>query len=198
MDQMTGQDEANRDNLGKDSRTDEGKNPAASSNHESPGNEVPEWVVDPERAYAEIQKLREEAKQLRTLKQQIEAQKREELEQQGEFKALYEQLKAKQDALEKQLETERQMQQIVADPRFQQLPQGVQQLLKGSSPDEALSWLEANAHEFNRPKAPATDAGVQGDRSSGALKLTPEQLEMAAKFGITPERYAEQLQRRQS
>lgn len=172
----------------------------ANPSPESPGkSEVPEWVTqDPAAAYRELQKARDEAAKYRQLKQEQEAARQKALEEQGDFKALYEELKAKHDSAAQRLETYEQKVKAAVETRSKALPESVQTLLSGLEPGDALAWLEAHADEFvQRPRAPKMDAGVSGDQPGvNSVKLTPEQIQMAQRMGIPPEKLAEQIKRR--
>ena len=165
---------------------------------ESPEDDLPDWVKDPQRAYAQIQKLRDESAKYRQLKQQEEDRRRSELEEQGNFKALYEELKAQHDGTASKLEAYEQKVKGAVEKRLESLPKSISSLLSGLEPAEALAWLEANADEFQpKPKAPQMDAGVSGDRPD-SLNLSAEQLQIAQRMGIAPEKFAEQLKARAS
>jgi len=171
------------------------QNPNPVSPGESDG--VPDWVKDdPVKAYQLLQEARQEAGKYRQLKQEQEAARKKALEEQGEYKALYEELKAEHDSAAEKLDAYQQKVKGAVEKRLESLPESISTLLSGLEPAEALAWLEAHADEYQpTPRAPQMNAGVTGDRPD-SVNLTNEQLQIAQKMGISPEKFAEQIKAR--
>jgi chromosome segregation ATPase len=104
--------------------------------------------------------------------------KQKDLADQGNYKALYEQ-------------TLRQ----ANDARIQSIPEHMRSLVPANySPEELATWLDNNQAVFSRPTPPDLGAGVAGGNGA-AVKLTPQQLQVAKSFGMTAEQYAESLKK---
>ena len=129
----------------------------------------------------------------RKAQQERDAAEQKRLEEQNEFKALYEKTKAQLEELlpyrERIEQLETQLQQSNAD-RIKAIPEKMRSLVPDyDDPFKVQAWLDANAAMLSAPVAPATDAGVQGD-AAHAVKLSDAELKVAKALGITPEQYA--------
>ncbi len=58
------------------------------------------------------------------------------------------------------------------------------------SPEQLQAYLVANKDTLRKAPAPNIDAGASGGTGSASVKLTAEELKIAAATGITPEDYA--------
>jgi hypothetical protein len=72
--------------------------------------------------------------------------------------------------------------------------------LRGLIPDELsvkqkLDWISRNKTLLLKPVAPDIGAGIRGAGTGSAVKLSPEQIEMARKTGVSVEDYAANLKR---
>lgn len=127
---------------------------------------------------AEDQRLREETERLANEK------KFEELA--GKLKGQLDQIQpkaARAEALETYL-------QESVQKRIEALPQQYRTMVpQYEDPLKTLQWLDANAAVLTAQRAPGLDGGAQGD-GKGQMKLTPEEIAIAQKLGLTPEQYA--------
>lgn len=162
----------------------------------SAGSDIPEWVADPQKAYAEIQRLRAENAQSRQQRQQVVAQTTQQLEAAGQYEQLYRQ----QQTRLQELEAQAQIGQTVLEStrtrnaaRVAGLPEDARDLVPPIDDPLALqAWLDRAEPRFTRRPAPSTDAGATG-QTSAPKALTNEQLVLVRQMNITPEKFAAQL-----
>lgn len=119
------------------------------------------------------------------------------LAEQGEYKKLYETLAAdhgkvveaakERDAYKSAFEAS--LQKRIAD-----IPEGMRSLVPtGYTPLQLSQWLDDNAALLAGRRAPNLDPGAGGSGSGGSgtpVQLTPDDLELARRFNMTPEAWA--------
>lgn len=155
---------------------------------------VEELRKELESAKARIKELNKEAADRRhEAKREAEARQRL-LEEQGEYKPLYEEAKSRLEGyqtLEQRTQSLESVIQAGNEARIAQIPEHMRTLVpEGLTPEGVSKWLDKNLHVLTVPPAPQTDAGVQGNPAAG-VKLSSEELEAAAIMEMTPEEYAE-------
>lgn len=127
--------------------------------------------------------------------EEAEAQRKQaELEQQGKWQEIVEDLKpkaARVDALEATLKT-------YLDSEMEAIPEEYRKLVPKGDVTDSLSWIaDAKASGlFSRPPAPNMDAGARGD-ARDTVELTPGELAMAQRMGIDPKKMIETKKREQ-
>ena len=146
-----------------------------------------------------IESLRSEAKKHRLEKSEAEkARQREEtarLEADKQWEALATKYKGEIDTLRPRVDRVDALEQFVAEmaqKRLDALPKQYRSLdPKYDDPLKTLQWLETNAATFSLPAVPNVGAGVQGDAAAQSVaRLTPEELALAQRTGMTPEQFA--------
>lgn len=190
---------------------DSGNNPATPSpatpnapqtpSAPSANSDIPEWVSDPTRAYAEIQRLRAENAQSRTQRQAVVQQTTQQLEQAGQYEQLYRQQQSRLQELEAQArlgETVLEATRTRNAARVAGLPEDARELVPPLDDPLALqAWLDRAETRLVRRPAPNTDAGASG-QASAPKALTAEQLVLARQMNISPEKFQAQLERQQN
>jgi len=72
-----------------------------------------------------------------------------------------------------------------------ELPEDMRDLVPDElTTQQKLNWLSKNKARLLKPNSPNLGAGVRGGGGSDDVKLTPEEMEVAQKFGMKPEEYA--------
>jgi multidrug efflux pump subunit AcrA (membrane-fusion protein) len=111
------------------------------------------------------------------------------LAEQGEYRTLYESVKAKADAadaLQERLDAITAQAQAANERRIAAIPEHMRSLVPEY--DDALklaAWLDANAAVFSRPAPPPLD-GRAGGNGTPAIVTEDEVNEYAARWGIDP------------
>ena len=169
---------------------------AAPQKTEVTENETPvSGDVDKGWLTTEITKVRKEAAkyrtELRAIQQQVEADKRKQLEAQGNWQSLYEQAKADLAAREQEVESAsayKQAFEAVLQNRINAIPEANRALIPTDyEPIKLSAWLDANWERLGARRAPNLDAGAGGQSSSSnAPKLDPIKLDLARKLNIDP------------
>ena len=149
--------------------------------------------LTPEQWRAEAEAARKEAGKYRT---QLRAQEKatadaeaKRLAEQGEYRTLYESVKAKADAadaLQERLDAITAQAQAANERRIAAIPEHMRSLVPEY--DDALklaAWLDANAAVFSRPTPPPLD-GRAGGNGTPAVVTEDEVNEYAARWGIDP------------
>jgi hypothetical protein len=149
--------------------------------------------LSPEQLRAELEAARKEAAKYRTQLRNTERQATEaeakRLAEQGEYKSLYESVKAKADAadaLQERLDAITAQAQAANERRIAAIPDHMRSLVPEY--DDALklaAWLDANAAVFSRPAPPPLD-GRAGGNGTPAIVTEDEVNEYAARWGIDP------------
>jgi multidrug efflux pump subunit AcrA (membrane-fusion protein) len=150
-------------------------------------------ALSPEQLRAELEAARKEAASYRTKLRQTEKQatdaEAKRLAEQGEYRTLYESVKAKADAadaLQERLDAITAQAQAANERRIAAIPDHMRSLVPEY--DDALklaAWLDANAAVFSRPAPPPLD-GRAGGNGTPAIVTEDEVNEYAARWGIDP------------
>ena len=160
---------------------------------------LPEW------AKAHIKELRAESKSRRlALKEEQEAQRKraqEQLEQQGEYKKLADELM--QEVLElrpmrEKYQSRMEYEKSRNEARIADIPEIFQSAIPTDyAPDKLSQWLDANIDKLKLPQAPNIDAGAgTGGSHARPIVLTSQQKTMAKMANMTEAEYAAQLKAR--
>ena len=150
-------------------------------------------ALSPEQLRAELEAARKEAASYRTKLRQTEKAKTDaeakRLAEQGEYKSLYESVKAKADAadaLQERLDAITAQAQAANERRIAAIPEHMRSLVPEY--DDALklaAWLDANAAVFSRPAPPPLD-GRAGGNGTPATVPDAEVLDFATRMRIDP------------
>ena len=149
--------------------------------------------LSPEQLRAELDAARKEAAkyrtQLRTTEKQATEAEAKRLAEQGEYKSLYESVKAKADAadaLQERLDAITAQAQAANERRINAIPEHMRSLVpEYDDPLKVAAWLDANAAVFSRPTPPPLD-GRAGGNGTAAIVTEDEVNEYAARWGIDP------------
>jgi hypothetical protein len=151
-------------------------------------------ALSPEQLRAELEAARKEAASYRTKLRQTEKQatdaEAKRLAEQGEYRTLYESVKAKADAadaLQERLDAITAQAQAANERRINAIPEHMRSLVPEY--DDALklaAWLDANAAVFSRPTPPPLD-GRAGGNGTPAMATDDEINELAARWRVKPE-----------
>jgi multidrug efflux pump subunit AcrA (membrane-fusion protein) len=150
-------------------------------------------ALSPEQLRAELEAARKEAASYRTKLRQTEKQatdaEAKRLAEQGEYRTLYESVKAKADAadaLQERLDAITAQAQAANERRIAAIPDHMRSLVPEY--DDALklaAWLDANAAVFSRPTPPPLD-GRAGGNGTPATVTDAEVLDFATRMRIDP------------
>lgn len=150
-------------------------------------------ALSPEQLRAELEAARKEAASYRTKLRQTEKAvtdaEAKRLAEQGEYKALYQSVKAKADAadaLQERLDAITAQAQAANERRIAAIPEHMRSLVPEY--DDALklaAWLDANAAVFSRPAPPPLD-GRAGGNGTPATVTDAEVLDFATRMRIDP------------
>ena len=151
-------------------------------------------ALSPEQLRAELDAARKEAASYRTKLRQTEKQatdaEAKRLAEQGEYRTLYESVKAKADAadaLQERLDAITAQAQAANERRINAIPEHMRSLVPEY--DDALklaAWLDANAAVFSRHAPPPLD-GRAGGNGTPATVTDDEVNEYAARWGLNPQ-----------
>ena len=149
--------------------------------------------LSPEQLRAELDAARKEAAkyrtQLRTTEKQATEAEAKRLAEQGEYKSLYESVKAKADAadaLQERLDAITAQAQAANERRIAAIPDGMKSLVpEYDDPLKLAAWLDANAAVFSRPTPPPLD-GRAGGNGTPATVTDAEVLDFATRMRIDP------------
>ena len=151
--------------------------------------------LSPEQWRAEAEAARKEAAKYRT---QLRAQEKatadaeaKRLAEQGEYKALYESVKAKAEAadtLQERYDALIAQVQAANEKRIAAIPEQMRSLVpEYDDPQRLAAWLDANAAVFAKPVAPSLD-GRAGGNGTASAAVTDEEIEqLAARWRVKPE-----------
>ncbi len=150
-------------------------------------------ALSPEQLRAELEAARKEAASYRTKLRQTEKQatdaEAKRLAEQGEYRTLYESVKAKADAadaLQERLDAITAQAQAANERRINAIPEHMRSLVpEYDDPLKVAAWLDANAAVFSRPTPPPLD-GRAGGNGTAAIVTEDEVNEYAARWGIDP------------
>ncbi len=150
--------------------------------------------LSPEQLRAELDAARKEAAkyrtQLRTTEKQATEAEAKRLAEQGEYRTLYESVKAKADAadaLQERLDAITAQAQAANERRIAAIPDTMRSLVpEYDDPLKLAAWLDANAAVFSRPAPPPLD-GRAGGNGTPATVTDDEVNEYAARWGLNPQ-----------
>jgi hypothetical protein len=150
--------------------------------------------LSPEQLRAELDAARKEAAKYRTqLRRRRSKRPRPRLNalaEQGEYKSLYESVKAKADAadaLQERLDAITAQAQAANERRIAAIPDTMRSLVpEYDDPLKLAAWLDANAAVFSRPTPPPLD-GRAGGNGTPAMVTDDEVNEYAARWGLNPQ-----------
>ena len=142
---------------------------------------------------AELEAARKDAAKYRTqLRQQEKAAAEADakrMAEQGEYKALYESVRAKAeaaDALQERLDAITAQAQAANERRVKAIPEHMRSLVPAyDDPLKVAEWLDANAAIFSKPAAPPLDGRAGG--TSAATVTDEDVIDFAVRMGIRPE-----------
>jgi multidrug efflux pump subunit AcrA (membrane-fusion protein) len=151
-------------------------------------------ALSPEQLRAELDAARKEAASYRTKLRQTEKQatdaEAKRLAEQGEYRTLYESVKAKADAadaLQERLDAITAQAQAANERRIAAIPDAMKTLVpEYDDPLKLAAWLDANAAVFSRPAPPPMD-GRAGGNGTPATVTDAEVLDFANRMGVRPE-----------
>lgn len=163
------------------------------------GTQQPGRLEDlPESVQKMIKELRQEAASYRVELRKLQEAQQQQLAASGNFKELAEQRAAELAALQpfkEQAETLEKMIRESNSSRINSVREDMRALIPVDySPAQLAKWLDANLTRLTVPPAPNIDAGA-GQGGGAVVRLTDEQKQTAARFGMTEAQYAEQLKR---
>jgi multidrug efflux pump subunit AcrA (membrane-fusion protein) len=150
-------------------------------------------ALSPEQLRAELDAARKEAASYRTKLRQTEKQatdaEAKRLAEQGEYRTLYESVKAKADAadaLQERLDAITAQAQAANERRIAAIPDTMRSLVpEYDDPLKLAAWLDANAAVFSRPTPPPLD-GRAGGNGTPATVTDAEVLDFATRMRIDP------------
>jgi multidrug efflux pump subunit AcrA (membrane-fusion protein) len=150
-------------------------------------------ALSPEQLRAELDAARKEAASYRTKLRQTEKQatdaEAKRLAEQGEYRTLYESVKAKADAadaLQERLDAITAQAQAANERRIAAIPEAMKSLVpEYDDPLKLAAWLDANAAVFSRPTPPPLD-GRAGGNGTPAMVTDAEVLDFATRMRIDP------------
>ena len=151
-------------------------------------------ALSPEQLRAELEAARKEAASYRTKLRQTEKAvtdaEAKRLAEQGEYRTLYESVKAKadaHDALQERLDALMTQAQAANERRINAIPEQMRSLVpEYDDPLKLAAWLDANAAVFSRPAPPPMD-GRAGGNGTPATVTDAEVLDFANRMGVRPE-----------
>ena len=151
-------------------------------------------ALSPEQLRAELDAARKEAASYRTKLRQTEKQatdaEAKRLAEQGEYRTLYESVKAKADAadaLQERLDAITAQAQAANERRIAAIPDAMKSLVpEYDDPLKVAAWLDANAAVFSRPAPPPLD-GRAGGNGTPATVTDEEVRAYAARMRLDPE-----------
>jgi multidrug efflux pump subunit AcrA (membrane-fusion protein) len=149
--------------------------------------------LSPEQLRAELEAARKEAASYRTKLRQTEKAvtdaEAKRLAEQGEYKSLYESVKAKADAadaLQERLDAITAQARAANERRIAAIPDAMRSLVpEYDDPLKLAAWLDANAAVFSRPTPPPLD-GRAGGNGTPATVTDAEVLDFATRMRIDP------------
>lgn len=81
--------------------------------------------------------------------------------------------------------------QAFLNAQIEEIPENMRSLIPEQlTTMQKLNWLATNRSLLTKPVGPDIGAGTRGAGSSGAVKLTPEEQQVARMFGYSDEEYA--------
>jgi hypothetical protein len=153
-----------------------------------------ENMVPITRLNEEIQKRRELESRLKLLETAAKTDEDKRLVETQNYKTLAEKREAELLTLRPLAvtaeEAEKTLQAVLAQ-QILELPENLRDLVPdGLSTNQKLQWLSKHKAKLTKPKGFDIGTGKQGGGLPAMSDLTPEELEIAKNFGMTPEEYA--------
>lgn len=157
-------------------------------------NQKSEWEAHKKKLNDEAASHRIRAKELQ---EQLEAQRQadaQRLAEQGNYKALHEQTQKQLESVLPYKERTEALENLIRESnkqRIERIPEDYRSLVPADlAPERVASWLDANESKLTKPFAPPTDAGAGGGSGQPTNpKLTAEEKQVAARFGMTEAEY---------
>lgn len=119
---------------------------------------------------------------------------RKRLEEANQYKELYEKTQTELSNLKpkaEQVDTYEKTLTSILDVQIAELPEDFRDVVPdGLSTQAKLDWLAKNKAKFMKAEPFDIGAGKKGTKPDQKTQLTPEEKEMAAKYGMTDEQYA--------
>jgi hypothetical protein len=167
--------------------------PSATKDDKSPAeNMIPKSRFD--EVIRERDDARKKAEAMEKAQQELE---RKRLEESQEYKKLYESTLADVTALKpkaEQLESYEKTLTAILEREVEELPDEFKDVVPdGLSTQAKLDWLAKNKSKFTKAEPFDIGAGRRGTQPVKKTELTPEQKEMAKRFGMSEEDYAKNL-----
>lgn len=135
-----------------------------------------------------------EAKKATALEKAQQEAERKRLEEVQDYKKLYETTLASVTELKpkaEQVETYEKTLQAILAAQIEELPEDFRDVVPdGLSTQQKLDWLSKNKNKFTKPTPFDIGAGKRGSQQDKKPELTPEEKEIARRFGLTEEEYA--------
>lgn len=175
-------DQENKQGEGTQNTSDDSKN--TENEHMIPKSRFDEINTKAKKLEDELRKIEEE-RQKEIEERLVEQQQYKELaEKRGKDLAELQAKAQKVDAYEQTLTA-------VYEASLQELPEDMRDLVPEElSIQQKLNWLSKNKARLLKPISPDLGAGKRGGGGSSDAKLTPEEADIAKRFGMTPEEYA--------
>ena len=159
---------------------------------------------DPAKLAEALQKrIAERDETINTLKSRldaIEAARKKQLENSGNYEQLLKEREAELESLRPSAERAKALEDAIRsdnDSRIEQVPEAKRTLIPSDYPPEKLkAWLTANWRMLTSDPAPNLDAGAGAGAAGGsAVRLTDEQRQMARRMGMSDEQYVEAMKK---
>ena len=119
---------------------------------------------------------------------------RKRLEEANQYKELYEKTQTELSNLKpkaEQVDTYEKTLTSILESQIAELPEDFRDVVPdGLSTQAKLDWLAKNKAKFMKAEPFDIGAGKKGTKPDQKTQLTPEEKEMAAKYGMTDEQYA--------
>jgi hypothetical protein len=163
-------------------------------------------------AEAREKRIREREDQINSLKAQytganerltaIERAQQERLAKQGDFETLAQQRAAEVESLKPFAQRTSELEAVIREDNeaiIKSIPEQMRSIIPTDYPPEKLKrWLTTNMTLLSKQPAPNYDAGAGGGGGgSQPVKLSPDELAMAKRVGVTPEEYLKAKNRKQ-
>ena len=153
-----------------------------------------EHMVPISRLNQEIEKRKAMEERLAVLEKANKESEVKRLKETEDYRALYEKTEKELSEVKPKAaiaeESEKTLRSVL-ESQIAELPENMRSLIPAElTTQQQLSWLSKNKPLLVKPKAVDIGAGKQGGAASATLDLTPEELDFAKNFGITPEDYA--------
>lgn len=188
---------------GRDAQPASGGRDASTTSTDTASKYSPSDLGEAMKIIAALEKrVGERDESLTSLRQRmdaIETANRRTLEQTGNWEQLAKDREAELATLKPVAERATALEAVIRESnsaRIETIPEAMRSLIPTDySPERLQGWLNANMARLTAPPPPRYDAGA-GTAGGKINTLTPEQLEMAKRFGVSAEEFAKQLERK--